>query len=101
MNRNELFRLQKAEHDAQRAEHLRQAKEAAELEGKETFDLDAMDTLWRDNPDKRLEAQGLTIPRNERIAQWSEVYYVQYPNIHTLSEFVAKMKESQVHGFFD
>jgi hypothetical protein len=61
MNRNELFRLQKAELDAARARRLALAKAEAYADGKEPFYLDEMDRLWRDNPDRRLMAQGLTI----------------------------------------
>ena len=101
MNRNELFRLQKAELDSARARQLALAKAEAYADGKEPFDLDQMDRLWRDNPDRRLMAQGLTLLPQERIAEWSEKYYVQYPEVRSMSEFVAKMMVSQVHGFFD
>lgn len=101
MNRNELFRLQKAEQDAARAMRLDLAITEAHADGKEPFDLLVMDRLWRDNPDMRIMAQGSTISQEERTADWSEKYYVQYPQVRTMSEFVAKMKVTQLHGFFD
>lgn len=101
MNRNELFRLQKAEQDALRANRLDLARAEAHADGKELFDLQVMDALWRDNPDMRMMAQGLTMSLEERIAEWSEKYYVQYPEVRTMDDFVAKMKVSQLHGFFD
>ena len=101
MNRNELFRSQKIEQDALRARLLDLAKTKAHEDGKEPFDLQVMDELWRDNPDMRLMAQGLAISQDERIAEWSEKYYVQYPDVRTMSDFVTKMKVSQLHGFFD
>lgn len=101
MNQNEKFRLLKAEQDAARVERLSRARTEAQTVGKEPFDLQVMDRLWRDNPDMRLMSQGLTISREERIADWSEIYYVQYPQVWTMREFVAKMVEAQVHGFFD
>jgi hypothetical protein len=101
MNRNDQFRLQKAEQDAARAKRLELEKTKAHADGKELFDLLVMDRLWRDNPDMRNMAQGLTISEEERTAEWSEKYYIQYPEVRTMSEFVAKMKVSQLHGFFD
>lgn len=101
MNRNELFRLQKAEHDAARAMQLAIAKTEALAEGKEPFDLKLMDEMWRDNPDTRHMANGSTLSLEERVAEWSEKYYVQYRAVRTMREFVAKMKLAQVHGFFD
>lgn len=101
MNQNEWFRARKAEMDKARAQRLEIAKKEATSAGKEPFDLGVMDALWRDNPDRRSEALGHIIPEESRTADWSEVYYVQYPEITTMADFVAKMKEVQVQGFFD
>lgn len=101
MNRNEQFKLEKAKQDEESKKQLEVATKEAHSEGKEPFDLDLMDRLWRDNPDKRFEAQGIPIHLENRIYEWSWKYYVQYPNLRTMSEFVAAMKASQMHGFFD
>ncbi len=101
MDRNELFRIQKLEHDRERELQLNMAMTQALAEGKEPFDLELMDKLWRDNPDMRSQALGKPISKEKRTADWSEIYYVQYPKIRTMKEFVAKMTEAQVNGFFD
>ncbi len=101
MDRNELFRIQKLEHDRERELRLKMAMTRALSEGKEPFDLELMDELWRDNPDRRSEALGIHLSKDKRTADWSEIYYVQYPKIRTMKEFVAKMIEAQVNGFFD
>jgi hypothetical protein len=98
---NEYHAKRMASQLAERALRLKAALEVAEISGKERFDLDRFYALWRDNPDARLASLGVIPPEEERRRGWEETYYLTWPQIQSLEEFVGVMKEAQANGCFD
>ena len=92
----------KAKQDAEYAVRLEQAKDAALANGWEPFDLDVMDELWHDCPDKLDAGLGIPIHRERRIKDWERFYYCSSCTTYrTMAEFVADMIEAQLNGAFD
>ena len=92
----------KAKQDAEFAVRLEQAKTAALANGSEAFDLDVMDELWADCPDKLDASLGIPIHRERRIKNWESFYYCSSCTTYrTMAEFVADMIEAQLNGAFD
>lgn len=101
MNDNEKFFQLKAKYDAERRDKLQSAKESAQSCGKEPFDLNTMYSMWPDCPDFRYEEAGVSYSKEDRIRDWEEIYYCNYPEIMILEAFVSHMKFLQSHGAFD
>ena len=91
----------KAKQDAEGDKRLQAAILEALADGKEPFDIDIMDKLWESNPDQLNVYFGCHNPREKRIAEWSDAYYLRCPQCRTMIEFVREMKDLQSHGAFD
>jgi hypothetical protein len=75
---------------------LEEAKEKAARRGKEPFDLDKLESLWK--PFKYGE---FLPPREMRQQTWERIYYFDHPEIMTLAEFAAEMQVLDERGAFD
>ncbi len=91
-NDNEEFLKQFVESTKRRAERLAEAKRVAAEVGKEPFDLDRFNQYYSDH-NTRLYSS----PREERIAELEEIYYVRHPKTMTLEEFAKKMDELDMY----
>ncbi len=91
----------KAKQDAEVAIRLNVAILEALADGKQAFDIDIMDELWESNPDQLDAYLGCPHPREKRIEEWSDAYYLRCPQCRTMSEFVCHMKYLQSQGAFD
>lgn len=80
---------------------LRLAKKEALDKGKEPFDLDYLYDQWPRNPDARAKSVGVYRSHEERLVEWENLYFRSFPDIATMKEFVEKMKQLQLDGFFD
>lgn len=74
--------------EERRRERLERAKADAAARGKELFSLTRLEELGADTTD-----QGRLDPEDERRARFEELYYVLYPDVMTLEEFVPHVNE--------
>ncbi|MCA9126269.1 MAG: hypothetical protein KDB22_04250 [Planctomycetales bacterium] len=77
------------------------AREKALAEGKQPFDLDYLYRHWPTNPDDRVSSLGGDQNHEQRLEHWENLYYRSFPAIATMPDFVEKMKQLQLEGFFD
>jgi hypothetical protein len=84
----EFHRALRRQAEQERQEQLAKAKSDAASRGKEPFDLAKLEQLGADTTD-----QGRLDPEDERRARFEEMYYVDYPDIMTLEEFVPHVNE--------
>lgn len=98
---NQWFMERKARLDVQCADRLVETALAAHVAGKEAFAIELLDALWTTNPDRLNEHMGSPIPTEQRIQDWSTVYYLRFPEVMSMREFAAKMRELQGSGAFD
>ena len=92
----------KAKQDADYSVRLEKARTAALANGQELFDLDMMDELWDNCPDKLNASLGIPVSREHRIKDWEHVYYCSTGTTYrTMAEFVADMIKAQKNGAFD
>ena len=85
---SEWFARRRAEQRRQRALALDEARAAAEARGKEPFDLARLEALLDTSPEL-----GPTPPEAERARVWADKYYLQYPEVMTLEQLAALVRE--------
>jgi hypothetical protein len=98
---NEQFRARKQQQEREAEANLETAKSEAHASGKEPFDLDLLERLWPENPNARAAANGIDVPRTQRLKEWEHSYYLLYPGMRTNAEFIDRMKTLAAHGCFD
>jgi hypothetical protein len=82
--------------DAEAAARLNRAREEAAARGKEPFDLDRLEAIWKPF------SYGRFFPAREtRQEEWENRYYLEHPEIMTLAEFARRMKEYDDKGYFE
>jgi hypothetical protein len=70
------------------AEQLAKAKADAQANGKEPFDLEALERLCDTSGD------GVVAPIDERRARFEYKYYVENPSIRTIADFAALLRRA-------
>lgn len=81
-----------ARREAQTIARLRDAITEADAKGKETFDLERFETLCDTSTDL-----GYSPPVETRRERWGRKYYLDYPQVMTISEFADLMNRLQVY----
>ncbi len=97
----ERFKREYAQHQLEAEEARVRAKVTALAEGREPFDLDAMEALWMPVHHALDPADGNPTRRETQVREFEELYYQRFPKFHTIAAFAEHMKALEPHGMFD